>query len=187
MAVSGRAVAYSIGGFVLLYSGWANRPVKDILTGFLKGQAPAASPTGAPTVGVGDTGAAGAAGTDAAAPANASEKAWIAALLLAIGAPPTAANINSMTSWIAKEGPWPPRGNNPLNTSLDVPGAQAFNSAGVKNYATVTQGISATASTLTASGYPSVLAALRSGKGICGPGFAADLSKWSGGGYTAVC
>jgi hypothetical protein len=187
MAVSGRSVAYTLGGFILVYSGWANRSVKDTLTGLLSGHPPAASPAGAPTIGVGDTGAAAAAAPAAAAPANASEKAWIAALMLAIGAPPTAANINSMASWIAKEGPWPPRGNNPLNTSLDVPGAQTFNSAGVKNYATAAQGIAATASTLTASGYPTILAALRSGKGICGPGFAADLSKWSGGGYSAVC
>jgi len=56
VAISGLGVAYAAGGFVLLYSGWANLGIKDTLTGFLKGTAPAPSPSGAPTIGVSDSG-----------------------------------------------------------------------------------------------------------------------------------
>jgi hypothetical protein len=52
MAVSGLGVAYAATGFVLLWSGVKNATLKDTLTSFLKGQAPAANPTGAPTIGV---------------------------------------------------------------------------------------------------------------------------------------
>jgi cell wall-associated NlpC family hydrolase len=65
MPVSGRSVAFTAAGFVLLYSGYANRSIKDTLTGFLKGQPPAPAPTGPPSIGIGGTGAA------AAGPANA--------------------------------------------------------------------------------------------------------------------
>lgn len=65
MPVQGRSVAYVAAGFTLLYSGYANRSVKDTLTGFLKGQVPAPAPTGAPTIGVNDTGASAAAGVNA--------------------------------------------------------------------------------------------------------------------------
>jgi cell wall-associated NlpC family hydrolase len=58
MPVQGRSVAYAAAGFVLVYSGWANRSVKDTLTGLLSGHPPAASPAGAPTIGINDTGAA---------------------------------------------------------------------------------------------------------------------------------
>ena len=52
MAVSGLGVAYATTGFVLLWSGVKNATLKDTLTSFLKGQAPTANPTGAPTIGV---------------------------------------------------------------------------------------------------------------------------------------
>jgi hypothetical protein len=32
-----------------------------------------------------------------------------------------------------------------------------------------------------------ILAALRSGSGLCGGSFAAEFATWSGGGYTEVC
>lgn len=54
MAISGLGVAYATGGFVLLWSGVQNATIKDTLTSFLKGQVPAAHPTGAPTIGVQD-------------------------------------------------------------------------------------------------------------------------------------
>jgi hypothetical protein len=52
MAVSGLGLAYVAGGFVLLWSGYKNASVKDTLTSFLKGQTPAANPTGSPSIGV---------------------------------------------------------------------------------------------------------------------------------------
>jgi len=36
-------------------------------------------------------------------------------------------------------------------------------------------------------GYPLITAALRSGSGICGAGFASELLTWSGSGYSEVC
>ncbi len=55
MPVSGMGVAYSLGGFVLLWSGVKNTTLKDTLTSFLKGQAPAANPTGSPSIGLADS------------------------------------------------------------------------------------------------------------------------------------
>jgi hypothetical protein len=127
-------------------------------------------------------------------PANASEKAFWTAVLAGIGAPPTSQNINSLTAWRTKESPWnaqPPDGalytHNPLNTTMPGFGATGnVNSVGVKIYPTPADGVAATVATL--HGYPSILMALRSGRGLCGnPSLAGDFSKWSGGGYSSVC
>lgn len=67
MAVSGLGVAYATAGFVLLWSGVKNATLKDTLTSFLKGQPPAANPTGSITVGLSGTGS-GTAGTAPGAP-----------------------------------------------------------------------------------------------------------------------
>jgi hypothetical protein len=50
--IDGLGIAYSLAGFVLLWSGYKNASVKDTLTSFLKGQEPAPNPTGPPTIGV---------------------------------------------------------------------------------------------------------------------------------------
>jgi hypothetical protein len=70
--ISGIAVAEVLTGFVLLWSGAKNATIKDTLTSFLKGTEPAANPTGAPTIGVGEPAAGStAAGTSSTAAANA--------------------------------------------------------------------------------------------------------------------
>jgi hypothetical protein len=56
----------------------------------------------------------------------------------------------------------------------------------VQGYPTASEGAQATALTLE-GGYPLIVAALRSGAGICGGGFASELGRWSGGGYQEVC
>ena len=56
MAVSGLGVAYTVSGFVLLWSGVSNRSVKDTLTSFLHGSVAAPEPTGAPTIGISTSG-----------------------------------------------------------------------------------------------------------------------------------
>ena len=115
-----------------------------------------------------------------------SEKSAIDAMLTAMMAPTTGANVSSMAGWIQKETPWPPVARyNPMNTTLNEPGATTYNSAGVKNYPTWQEGIAANAQTIVSSGYSSILADLRAGTGI-GPNAAGDLMKWSGGGYSAV-
>ena len=118
------------------------------------------------------------------------EAAFMAAVLADLGAPVTAANLRSLAAWAAREGCWGCVGvNNPLDSTLPEPGATWFNTFGgglhVWNYPTPDIGAQATAVTI--GGYPAITAALRSGSGVCGPGFAAEFSRWSGGGYTEVC
>jgi len=112
-------------------------------------------------------------------------------LLATIGAPQTSANINSILGWINHEGGGGT--NNPLNTTYGSPGSNTprmpgtvFNSAGVMNYPSLSVGVLANARTLLGGGYSDIVAALRSGQGLCGRSFA-SLSTWSGGGYSSVC
>lgn len=131
-------------------------------------------------------------GGNTTSPASTSETDWIKAFLTALGAPQSQANITSLTSWINRESPWnnqAPDGalytNNPLNTSEAASGATSINSSGVKKYTTAAEGIGATV--LTIRQYPLILAALRSGNGLCGSGLAASFQKWSDNGYSSVC
>jgi hypothetical protein len=109
---------------------------------------------------------------------------FIAAVLAGIGAPNTPANQQSMSAWIRHEGGGGK--NNPLNTTEPEPGATDFNSVGVKNYVSGSQGVEATIATLMGGGYSDVVGALRSGNGLCGQAWF-GLSRWSGGGYSQVC
>lgn len=125
-------------------------------------------------------------------PSSSSETAWITAMLAAIGAPPTQANISSVSSWIHLESVYPGNGHNtgglfnPLNTTLSAPGATDYNSVGVKNYVSEAQGLAATAGTLLGGRYSDIVSALRSGNGLCGQSFS-GLYTWSGHGYSKVC
>jgi hypothetical protein len=130
--------------------------------------------------------------TAAAAPvASGSETAFIAAVLADLGAPDTSADQQSMAAWGAREGCWGCVGQwNQWDTILPMPGSWPFNTFDgdlhVQNYPTASEGAQATALTLE-DGYPLIVAALRSGAGICGGGFASELGRWSGDGYTEVC
>lgn len=120
-------------------------------------------------------------------PPGASENMILRAILSRIGAPQTAANINSMAAWVTHETPWPPVARfNPLNTTLPMPGSTCFNSVCVRNYVSWAQGVEATALTLL-GGYSCIVSELRSGLGCCGTRCAADFLKWSGNGYSSVC
>lgn len=111
---------------------------------------------------------------------------WATSILKSIGAPVTNANLQSMVNWFGREGGG--GANNPLNTTLsNTPGAAgAINSAGVQNYSTPQNGVTATASTL--QSYPSILADLKKGIGLStgDPGVSSELWTWSGHGYTSV-
>ncbi len=77
---------------------------------------------------------------------------------------------------------------NPLNTTYSLPGSWLYNSAGVRNYVSASQGAQATAATLTDGHFPGIAAALRSGRGLCGnPSLAGEFLTWSGNGYSGVC
>jgi hypothetical protein len=142
--------------------------------------------------GSGTAAVSGGTGVTAVIPSGASEKAFWIAVLTMIGAPPTSANINSLTAWAQHEGPWGTQGengNNPLNTSITgLPGYEGKWSAApvVSIYATAAEGAAATAATLLNGSYPQIVGALRSGNGLCGQSFS-ELSTWSGGGYSSVC
>jgi hypothetical protein len=122
-----------------------------------------------------------------------SENAFFRGMLADLEAPATPADMRSLEAWFLHEWPsWPPRaGNNPMDTTLPAPGSTAFNTFGpnlhVQNYPSATEGAQMTAQTLL-GGYPLIVAALRSGRGLCGaPSLAAEFRTWSGGAYSGVC
>ncbi len=110
---------------------------------------------------------------------------WATAFATRIGATNPAA-VNFIMAWTTEEGasPW---ANNPLNSSLAVPGASplAGNPDGVKVYPSVLTGLDADTSTLlNGPAYQSVIAALRSGN-VAQAAAALQASPWcvgSGGG-----
>lgn len=52
--ISGLSVAYVTAGIVLMWSGVQNLSVADTLKGFIGGNVPKGTPTGAPSIGIGD-------------------------------------------------------------------------------------------------------------------------------------
>lgn len=129
----------------------------------------------------------------AAAPVTSgSETAFFTAVLTDLGAPGTRADLRSLEAWYPHEYPsWPPGARyNPLDTILAEPGSWAFNtfSGGlhVQSYPSAAEGAEATARTLE-RGYPAIVAALRSGGGLCGRSLAGEFLTWSGNGYSGVC
>lgn len=111
---------------------------------------------------------------------------WATAILQAIKAPTTNANVNTLIGWFHNEGGGGQ--NNPMNTTLDTSGATgSINSDGVKDYATPADGVSATAQTLL-GGYPAIVSQLRGGSGLSNTSgaVASELSTWSGGGYSSI-
>lgn len=109
---------------------------------------------------------------------------WAVAILDALKAPATEANIFSFAGWFAREGGGGE--NNPMNTTLgsEYP---AINSDGVRNFPTPDVGVAMTVQTLE-GGYANVIASFRAGTGLGSPDGAtqAELLKWSGGGYSSI-
>jgi hypothetical protein len=156
-----------------------------LFLGVTGGGTPAAAPA---------TAVAAAGPAAAAAVTSASETAFISAALTDIGAPDTPANSTSMAAWYLHEYPsWPPGAqNNPWDSTLPEPGSTPFNTLQggfhVWNYPSPTVGAHATALTLEGGPYSLIVAALRSGAGLCRNGsLAGEFSTWSGGGYSGVC
>jgi type II secretory pathway pseudopilin PulG len=116
---------------------------------------------------------------------SASRKAFIRAVLADLGAPKTAANISSLEAWFPHENTTAV--NNPMASTMLEPGSTTFNSAGVQNYVSPSEGAHATAATLDDGYYPQIVKALRAGTGLCGDSFAGELLTWSGNGYSEVC
>jgi hypothetical protein len=193
------------GGGVFVWSGIAGKSVSGVFRQLVGGDTPTnaananqiaadASLSANPSLGIG--GATTPAGTSPANSApTASETAWFTALLTAIGAPVTQANLQALSNWAHLEEPgWTGADeggttNNPLNHGA----APGFSSSGetdagpgIPHYATVGEGVAATAAYLKMGNYSGILASLRSGNGISGGTTSQELSLWSGGGYSSV-
>lgn len=126
------------------------------------------------------------AGVHAVTVSSGSQDSFIRAVLADLGAPATQADITSLASWFPHEGT--AAANNPMASTMPEPGATVFNYDGVRNYVSPSQGAEATAATLDNGYYPLIVAALRSGAGLCGnSSLAGEFLTWSGNGYSGVC
>jgi hypothetical protein len=128
-------------------------------------------------------------------PSGQNQLAWSEAILTALGAPLTDANILSIGYWMQNEAGSPPYGivgaNNPINVSQSCCGGVPIQSDGdgvtfLQSYPTATDGIEATADYLERGNYTGILAALRAGDGLGGSDLASEISLYSGGGYSTI-
>lgn len=182
-------------GAIVAYSGLKGKGIGAVARGVISGQDPRTLPQiasdmikGTPSVNQTGGGPASGSGIVQTAPTpTGSERSWISAFLIAVGAPTTKANIDSVTAWIRHEGDFATSENNPLNTTqTNSDSIGVKNSIGVQIFKTPSGGVNANATALLNGLYGDILAALRSGNGLCGRSFH-GLSTWSGGGYDSVC
>jgi hypothetical protein len=92
---------------------------------------------------------------------GAGETGFAQSLEKAMGWPQTPANTIGLVAWENAEGGI--GHNNPMNTTLPLPGSSDFNSAGVQAYTSLQQGMEATADTLNNGLYGSVKAVFARG------------------------
>ena len=186
MPVTGISVAYATAGALIAYSGIKGATIADTVKQVLAGNLnvtntePIGTPPASGSTDQGNT------GSSAIAP-GASQETWIKQFLSGIGAPATQANISSMTDWMAHEEPssdWS-HWNNPMNTTLRMPGSQSQNSVGVQSYPSLSEGLQASIATVTSGLYEDILLQLRAGNGLKS-GAGHGLLTWSGGGYSSV-
>lgn len=102
---------------------------------------------------------------------------WRVLLLDSIGAPGSPLNIDAMQWWADSEG-MPGWANNWLATTIDGYGGRPYNSAGVKAYPTVAEGVNATAATLRFGAYVNVVHWFRVGTSLEDIWSAINSSPW---------
>jgi hypothetical protein len=181
------------GGAIVAYSGFKGKGLGSAIRDVITGQSPANAAKANAIAGGSVSGnpafpnASGVSGLFASS-AGASEKSYFSAFLKSIGAPATQANLETMYTWAKQEEPgFPPQqvggyAWNPLNIKNIVTG-------GFQSWATPTAGAQGTASFMLMNNYSAIVSALRSGNGLIGnqdPNVAAELSAWSGGGYSSI-
>ena len=111
---------------------------------------------------------------------------WAVAVLQGLGITPTAQSIDFLHMWAGREGvPQSIDHYNWLGTTLKVGPSVGTNAPGVQNYASFSDGVSATVQMLSQSNFAGIRTALASGnpnqyKG--NPEVQSEFSKWSGGG-----
>ncbi len=190
------------GGGVFLWSGIRGKSISSVFRQLAGGDSPSTAAGANGITGVPGLTASGSTPSGGGTPATggaatASETAWFKALLTALGAPDTAANMASLTHWAELEEPgWSGADeggttNNPFNHGA-APGyasdGETEAGPGIPHYGSVAEGINATVSYLEMSNYTAILAALRSGVGLNtgDPAVEQELSLWSGGGYSSA-
>jgi hypothetical protein len=128
-------------------------------------------------------------------PSGENQKAWSEAILTALGAPLTSANIISIGYWMQNEAGSPPYGivgaNNPINVSEPCCGGVPIQDDGdgvtfLQSYPSVSQGVQAIATYLERGNYVNIVAALRAGGGLSDPNLASEISLYSGNGYSTI-
>jgi hypothetical protein len=128
-------------------------------------------------------------------PKGENQKAWSEAILTALGAPSTSANIISIGYWMQNEAGSPPSGivgaNNPINVSQPCCGGVGIQDDGdgvtfLQSYPTVADGIEAIRQYLNRGNYTQILADLKAGVGLGGGDAASEISLYSGGGYSTI-
>jgi hypothetical protein len=118
--------------------------------------------------------------TSTSAPnATVDRETWAKDLLRTLGMPVSNENVRAIVAWEQAEGT--SAGYNPLATTQSSPGATDFNSVGVKNYSSYSDGIDATVKTLTNGLYDPILAALRRGSSADDVANAVAASPWGTG------
>jgi hypothetical protein len=129
-------------------------------------------------------------------PTGENEKAWSEAILNALGAPLTGANIVSIGFWMQNEAGSPPSGivgaNNPINVSQPCCGGVPIQDDGdgvtfLQSYPTAADGVEAIAQYLNRGNYTQILADLKAGAGLMDDSsLASEISLYSGGGYSTI-
>jgi hypothetical protein len=149
------------------------------------------SPTQAPS----STATAASGLTPTALPGNVTPKgtnqlAWSEAILAALGAPDTDANIISMGYWMQNEAGGLVGENNPINVSEQGYDGWNIQSEGsgwyLRSYPTVADGVAAIAAYLSYPNYSEIKGDLQAGIGLTSSSLASELSVYSGGGYTTI-
>lgn len=121
--------------------------------------------------------------------------AWAKAALAALGAPTTAANVQTMVDWFANEGT-PHDLNNPLNLQTPFGGSTVSTadgdppSDGIQAYPRPADFVAAFPLEMHNGSYPAIVAALMAGKGLEGAAasreIGSELSVYSGDGYNSI-
>ncbi len=130
-------------------------------------------------------------------PTGENQKAWSEAILTALGAPLTSANIVSIGYWMQNEAGTPASGgivgaNNPINVSQPCCGGVPIQSDGdgvtyLQSYPTAADGVEAIAQYLNRGNYTQILADLKAGAGLMSDSsLASEISLYSGGGYSTI-
>jgi hypothetical protein len=128
-------------------------------------------------------------------PKGENQKAWSEAILTALGAPLTSANIVSIGYWMQNEAGSPPSGivgaNNPINVSQPCCGGVPIQDDGdgvtfLQSYPTAADGVEAIAQYLNRGNYTGILADLKAGAGLMNDSSIASEIQLYSGGYSTI-